>query len=251
MTDRGSDARRIIVTGAAHGIGAATAAAIVERGGSVVLADIDASTIAGVAERLGDGVAHAVTTDVTDSAQVEQLFKRARALLGGVDGLVNCAGGFPRVRRAEDLDDAEWRGVIDLNLFGTFACCRAAIPVMREAGFGRIVNVASEAGRMPSWTTGVHYVAAKAGVLGLTRLLAHEIGPDGITVNAVAPGTTLTPRMHGLYTEDELGALVERIPLRRAADPEDQADPILFLLSGAARYITGATIDINGGRIML
>jgi NAD(P)-dependent dehydrogenase (short-subunit alcohol dehydrogenase family) len=172
-------------------------------------------------------------------------------VLGGVDGLVNCAGGFPRVRRTEELEDAEWRAVIDVNLFGTFACCRAAIPAMRESGFGRIVNVASEAARMPGWTTGVHYVAAKAGVLGLTRLLAREIGPDGITVNAVAPGTTITSRMNGLYTDAELEALVQRIPLRRAADPEDQSDPILFLLSSAARYITGATIDVNGGRVML
>jgi NAD(P)-dependent dehydrogenase (short-subunit alcohol dehydrogenase family) len=248
--DRDGSARRIIVTGGARGIGAAVVEAIVADGRDVVLADIDAEAGNALAEELAsDGRVHVVAVDVTDTASVTQLVGRAEELMGGVDGLVNSAGGFPRVRLAEELNDDEWRRVVDLNLFGTFACCRAIIPALRRAGFGRIVNVTSEAGRMPGWTTGVHYVAAKAGVLGMTRLLARELGPDGITVNATAPGTTMTDRMVGLYSENELEKLVNQIPLRRPAEPADQADAIMFLLSNASRYVTGATLDVNGGRV--
>jgi NAD(P)-dependent dehydrogenase (short-subunit alcohol dehydrogenase family) len=245
--------RRLVVTGAASGIGAGVAEAAARRGDAVVMADLNATALAEVAGTLRDQglTVHDVPTDVTDATSVRSLFERAATELGGLDGLVNSAGGFPRARTVEELGDEEWRAVVDLNLFGTFACCRAAIPLLRAAGGGRIVNVASEAGRMPAWETGVHYVASKAGVIGLTKHLARELGRDGITVNAVAPGTTMTPRVRSIYSTDRVEELTRLTPLGRLAELDDQVPPIMFLLSDDSKYITGATLDVNGGRIMI
>jgi NAD(P)-dependent dehydrogenase (short-subunit alcohol dehydrogenase family) len=175
----------------------------------------------------------------------------ARDAFGGVGALVNAAGGFSALKASEDVTDEEWEHVMRLNLFGTFACCRAAIPHMREAGYGRIVNIASEAGRMPLWPGSAPYAAAKAGVLGLTKSLARELGQFGITVNAVAPGTTLTPRVRNLWTEADVARITAVTPLGRLAEVDDQVGPILFLASDEARYVSGATLDVNGGRLML
>lgn len=252
-SNRPQRALRVIVTGAGHGIGAGVAAAAAARGDGVVLTDVDGDAIgtlvADLTSRGGD--AYAVQADVTDSGSVNALMDAAERFLGGVDVLVNSAGGFPRAKGVEELEDEEWHQVVELNLFGTFACCRAVIPIMRRAGGGRIVNVSSEAARMPAWETGAHYVAAKAGVIGLTKHLARELGRDGITVNAVAPGTTMTPRVRSIYSSERVEQLVDMTPLGRLAETEDQIPPIMFLGSDAAGYVTGATLDVNGGRVMI
>jgi NAD(P)-dependent dehydrogenase (short-subunit alcohol dehydrogenase family) len=152
-----------------------------------------------------------------------------------------------------EVSDYEWDAGITLNLTSAFKAARAVIPMMKRAGAGRIIMISSASGRMPTTVAaGVcYYAASKAGLLGLTRILALELGPYGITVNAVAPGTTYTDRVARFRSIETFDRIAETIPLGRIGTVEDQVGPILFLASPAARYVTGATIDVNGGRLML
>jgi NAD(P)-dependent dehydrogenase (short-subunit alcohol dehydrogenase family) len=245
--------RVAVITGSAQGIGEAVARAFAQRKAHVIIADLNGAGAAQVADSLRRSglAADAATVDVMRADSIEAAVHTVVNDLGRVDILVNAAGGFPKAVGAEEITDAEWRQIIDLNLTSTFLCCRSVIPVMRSARYGRIVNVASEAGRMPITLSAAHYAAAKAGVLGLTRHLARELGPHGITVNAVAPGTTLTPRVAALRAQESLEWITRLTPLGRIADVDDQVGPIMFLASDAARYITGATLDVTGGRLML
>jgi len=145
----------------------------------------------------------------------------------------------------------EWDEVVDANLKGVFLCCRAALPPMLEAGYGRIVNVSSGAGRAITHVSASHYAAAKAGVLGRTRHLAREVADRGVTVNAVAPGTTLTPRIEQLYDARRLEEIAAEIPIGRLAVPDDHVAPIVFLASEGSRYVTGVTLDVVGGRYLI
>jgi len=233
--------RTVFVTGAAQGLGAAIARAFLEAGANVVLTDL--------APLAADGPRTlAQHLDVRDEAAFTAAFGQAVACFGAVDVMVNNAARTP-ARSVWDIDAAEWDDVLAVNLRGAFFGCRIAGRHMRERGQGRIVNLASLAGQQASPLTGAHYAASKAGILALTRSFAQELAPSGVTVNAVAPSAIAGPAADALPPEC-IAALTRTIPLGRLGMPEEVAGTVLFLASDAAAYITGATIDVNGGRLM-
>ena len=241
-----------IVTGAAQGMGAAIAGRLAAEGAKVVLSDINAEKVAGVAERINaaaENSALAMRTDVTKEDEVAEMVEATIAHYGTVGILVNNAGIlYPT--RIDQVTKAEWDEVIDVNLNGSFLCSKAVLPIMKANKFGRIVNMSSSAGRSVSTLGGVHYTAAKAGVLGLTRGMAKEVAPFGITVNAVCPGLIDTEMARENCTPQRLRAYEESFPIPRLGTPEEVAQLIIFLATDAA-YITGASIDINGGDLMM
>jgi len=245
--------RVVIVTGAARGIGAVTAEAFGREGARVALVDVDGPAVEATAKRIGDGGARcmAFAADVAVAAQVGRVVDSLMGQWGRIDVLVNNAGGFAAIRATEDITDGEWDSILRSNLTSAFVCCRAVLPVMKRQGSGRIVNVASVVARGGAVRVTSHYAAAKAGVVGFTRHLALEAGSHGITVNAVAPGTTATDRVKALRPPEETRRIAEAtIPLRRLGEPSEIADAILFLASDAATFVTGATLDVNGGQVM-
>ena len=241
-----------IVTGAAQGMGAAIAGRLAAEGAKVVLSDINAEKVAQVAERInaaGGDSALAMRTDVTKEDEVAEMVESTIAHCGTVGILVNNAGIlYPT--RIDHVTKAEWDEVIDVNLNGSFLCSKAVLPIMKANKFGRIVNMSSSAGRSVSTLGGVHYTAAKAGVLGLTRGMAKEVAPFGITVNAVCPGLIDTEMARENCSPERLQAYEESFPIPRLGTPEEVAQLIIFLATDAA-YITGASIDINGGDLMM
>jgi NAD(P)-dependent dehydrogenase (short-subunit alcohol dehydrogenase family) len=218
----------------------------------VAVADLNADTAAAVARSIetAGGRALAVRTDVTDPADAEQLAAETLRELGRIDVLVNNAG-ILRSTRAAEVTPEEWHLVIDANLTGAFLCARFAYPALRASGHGRIVNVASMAGRATSTLGGVHYTTAKAGVLGLTRHLAREWARDGITVNAISPGIVDTPMVRGSTDDARMAQVLASIPLGRLAEPAEIAALICFLASDEAAYITGTNVDIHGGELII
>jgi 3-oxoacyl-[acyl-carrier protein] reductase len=230
--------RKALVTGAASGIGASIAQRLRQEGVEVVATDI-----------------HSTGEDLTAADDVEKLAARA----GTPDFLVNVAGGpaaptrqdtlppIPGAVALEDLSEKQWAGVIAANLTTAFLVCREFAPRMKARGFGRIINFASIAARRGSDRVGVHYAAAKGGIIGLTKTLALELGPHGITVNAIAPGFIKTPRIAAADWGNASDEFIASLPLRRAGRPEDIAGVVAMLCSQAGGYVSGATIDVNGG----
>jgi len=247
--------RIALVTGASRGIGAATAQVLARRGVRVAVAGRTASdlenVVAGIRREGGQGLA--VVCDVMDPDQVQRMVARVLEEWGRLDILVNNAGrGSPSVP-VEEVSIEDWDHSLSLNLKSAFLCVRAVAPVMKRQGYGRIVIVSSLAGRFYGRMTAPHYGAAKAGLLGLTRNLAVELGPYGICVNAVVPSLALTPRLKAqidALTEEARQRLLSGIPLRRLAEPEEVAAAIAFLASDDASYINGVSLDVNGGTYM-
>jgi 3-oxoacyl-[acyl-carrier protein] reductase len=245
--------RVVAVTGAAQGIGAATARAFAAQKARVAVLDIDGAGAKKVADAIesGGGRAIAVHVDVTDETAVARAIENVTSEFGGLDVLINCAGGYGRLATVEDMPVEEWDRTVALNLRSVFLVSRAAIPHLKRSRAGRIINVSSISGRQVTVASSPAYGSAKAAVIQLTRFLAQQLGPDGITANAIAPITTLTPRVAALRTEAEVERIAALVPLRRLAEPEDHAQAMLWLASDAAAYINGITLDVNGGRIMM
>lgn len=241
--------RVVFITGAAQGLGLAMAQAFVHAGARVALADLADKAAAPAQALSADGAkAIALPLDVRDEAAFTAAFAQTTRHFGQIDILVNNAARTP----ATDLwaiDSDEWDDVMAINLRGTFFGCRIAGRHMRERGTGRILNLASLAGQQPSRATGAHYAAAKAGILALTRSFATELAPHGVTVNAIAPAAIDSPPLQAMPPAQR-DALQASIPLGRFGQADEVAAAALYLASPAAAFVTGATLDINGGRFM-
>jgi 2-hydroxycyclohexanecarboxyl-CoA dehydrogenase len=242
-----------IVTGAASGIGRATAARLAAEGACVVIADLNAEGAGNVAKSISaeGGQALALEVDVTDAPGVRAMTERAITTFGKVDILVSNAG-WDRAAPFSDTDEELWDRVIAINYRGHLATTHAVLPYMRQRGRGRIITIASDAGRVGS-SGEVVYSGAKGAVIAFSKGLAREVAQHGINVNCVAPGLVDTPLLAGIAEGHEklIGAIVRSIPLGRTGLPEEIAAAICFFASADAAYITGQTLSVNGGLTML
>ena len=235
----------VLITGGSRGIGAATARRFAAGGCKVV---INYHRSQAQAEALAAEIGGwAVQADVADRAQVEAMFRQVEEAFGGVDVLV-CNAGIARQELFTDVTPAAWQRMLDVHLSGAFHCCQCALPHMLHQKWGRIVTVSSMWGQVGG-SCEVAYSAAKAGLIGLTRALAKEEGPSGITVNCVAPGVIETDMMAAFSAEDK-AALAEETPLGSLGSPEQVAKAILFLAGDDADYITGQVLGVNGGLVV-
>jgi 3-oxoacyl-[acyl-carrier protein] reductase len=242
-----------LVTGASSGIGRATAETFAVEGARVAvnyLKNQDGAEAALATIRQKGGTAITIRADVTKSADVDAMFARVRQEWGRVDILVNNAGDLLARRTLADMTEEYWDQVIDLNLKSAFLCVKAVWREMADRKSGSIINVSSIAGRNGGGLGAAVYAAAKGGLITYTKGLARELAPSGVRVNAVSPGVIATP-YHERYSPPEIfQKFVSAIPMRRAGTSEEIAEVITFLASNAARYITGETIEINGGMLM-
>jgi NAD(P)-dependent dehydrogenase (short-subunit alcohol dehydrogenase family) len=241
--------RPAIVTGAARGIGAAYARALIEAGAAVVVSDVLEEEGERLASELG-GEAVFVAADVADEAAVAELVRRAEERFGPVEILVNNAGVYQDLERKRafwEITAEEWDRVMAVNARGPWACAKAVVPSMRRRGRGRIVNVASA-----TVHTGVpgfaHYVASKGAVIGLTRVLARELGAFGITVNAIAPGLVANEASERVSGTDYIAASAAQRAIARPMDAADLVGTLLFLASPASDFMTGQTLVVDGGK---
>jgi NAD(P)-dependent dehydrogenase (short-subunit alcohol dehydrogenase family) len=250
------DKKVALITAAASGIGRATADIITAEGGTVVAVDSDKARLEAMLAEIGKagGRAFGRQADALDPHQVEDVVKTVVSEHGRIDILVNAVGGSTIIKNpaatVEDQTLAEWQRLIAFNLDGTFLFCHAVAPVMKRQRGGKIVNISSIAGRGISESSSGAYAAAKGGIIAFTRKLAHELGPFGVNVNAIAPSLTLTERLRPRWEGwDEGRKAQERAkhPLRRVAEARDQARVICFLASADADFVTGVTIDVTGG----
>jgi NAD(P)-dependent dehydrogenase (short-subunit alcohol dehydrogenase family) len=250
------DKKVALITAAASGIGRATADIIAAEGGTVVAVDTDKARLETMLAEIGKagGRAFGRQADALDAHQVEDVVKTVVSEHGRIDILVNAVGGSTIINNpaatVEEQTLAEWQRLIAFNLDGTFLFCHAVAPLMKRQGAGKIVNISSVAGRGISESSSGAYAAAKGGIIAFTRKLAHELGPFGVNVNAIAPSLTLTERLRPRWDGwDDARKAQERAkhPLRRVADARDQARVICFLASADADFVTGVTIDVTGG----
>jgi 3-oxoacyl-[acyl-carrier protein] reductase len=243
-----------LIAGGARGTGRAAAHNLLRLGARVAVVDLDPGHIAAVEREFaafGDAQLLTVVADCTVREDIRAAAQRTVDQFGSLTKLVYCAGAYRAQRPTLDIDADEWDLILDSNLKGAFLTAQAVLPHMQHAGGGAIVNISSLAGRTSSPFLGCHYSAAKAGILGLTRHIAKEFGPDNIRANSVCPGGIVGTRMNDLLTElhreQDLVELAKQTPLGRNVFEQDVVGAILFLLSDLSRFVTGATIDVNGG----
>lgn len=256
ITSRLKD-RTVFINGGARGIGRASALRLASEGAKVWITSRDEAAMAEALSEATSGglVIHGLLMDSADATAIKDAIAQVYATDKRLDILVNNAGGSLQTPALfEQQSDDDWKRVLDLNIMGSVWACRQALPLMTAAGQGRIVNVGSKAGRFSSKVAGANYAASKGAISALTRQLAAEYGPKGITVNCVCPGLVMTPRTKARWesrkTPEERASLLESIPLRRHAEPQDVAAAIAFLASDDSAFITGITLDVNGGEVM-
>ncbi len=247
-----------LVTGGAQGTGRKTAEALLTLGCSVLIADINEKRLAATEKelsQLGSGHVASAVGDVTKLDQCKAVAQAAVDRFGKLNNIVYCAGAVRAQRPTLEIESDEWDLILDSNLKGAFLTCQAAIPHIVTSGGGSIVHISSRAGRTSSPFLGIHYTSAKAGILGLTRHIAKEFGGKGIRANNICPGGILGERMSflmgALKREHELEGLAKQSPLGRNVWERDVVGAILFLLSDLSGFVTGATIDVNGGTLMI
>ena len=245
-----------LITAAGAGIGRATAEIMIREGATVIAVDTDQERLDTLAETLADAAGRVVprVCDALDADAVATLVAETKSAQGRIDILVNAVGGSTIIANpaatVDELSLADWQRLIGFNLDATFLLCNAVTPLMKQQGAGKIVNISSIAGRGLSEASSSAYAAAKGGIIAFTRKLSSELGPFGVTVNAIAPSITLTERIRPHWdrrSADEQSAVVARVPLRRVAEAADQARVICFLASSDADFVTGITIDVTGG----
>ena len=236
-----------LVTGGGQGLGEAISLALAREGAHVAIGDVNLERAAGVVasiEEMG-GKAIALRADVSRESEVKALVAQSVAGLGTIDILVNNAGifhGGPIADMSEDI----WNRVLDINLKGTFLCSREIIPLFKEKGRGKVINIASLAGQVGGLLAGANYAASKAGVICFTKSLAKELAPFGVNVNCLAPGIIDTEMTEAFPREE----LKKSIPLGTLGEPQDIANAVLFFASQESKYITGETLNVNGGVLM-
>lgn len=240
-----------IVTGGAQGIGLAIAARLAADGSALVIADLNAEGAERAASSLSEAgpTALAIGADITSDQGRARIVSAALERHGRIDVLVNNAGILPRVPLMEVTPEV-WHRTMQVNLDAAFFCSQAVLPAMRAQGRGRIINISSMSARTGGQASPPHYATSKTGLVGMTRALARVVGAWGVTVNAVAPGMIDTEMLAALTSEQRQWWL-EQIPLARLGTPEDVAGAVAFLASDDASYITGATLDVNGGYFMI
>ncbi len=247
--------RTALITGARRGIGFSVAERLYQDGANIVLLDIDLAETQAAASQIDPSGKRvlALTADVSDITEVRRAGDQAATHNGSSDILVNNAGISPKhdgksaTIAAMSVD--EWQRVLAINLTGTFLCSQACMEIMKARSWGRIINMSSQAGRTVSTIAGAHYAASKGGVIAFSRSLAAETGAFGITVNCIAPGRIMTP-MSAEAGQAANEQYLKRIPVNRLGYPDDIAATVSFLASNEAGFITGATIDVNGGSFM-
>ena len=246
------EGRVAVVTGGGRGIGKAISAKLIDSGAKVAIADIEENSAVKTAKELAGSSGDAIGSfvDVAREESVSNLMEKVVKTFGRIDILVNNAGIMYRTGLM-DISLDEWEHTLKINLTGVFLCIKAVLSIMKMSGFGRIVNISSSAGRSVSTLGGAHYTASKAGLLGLTRAAAKEAAPLGITINAICPGLIETKMALETTTPAELQEFLSSFPIPRLGLPEEIGHLVVFICSDEAAYITGASLDINGGDLMI